>query len=131
MRTITETQAEREVVQFLTSQPPPEAIIAFHPSPGVTERLYDLVEIERERSLGDDEQRELDSYLCLNHLLKMMKIEAHRQLGQQASQSRWRRRFAFLSSCATRCVSVRMAAANIVWSMIRANLQKVGQAGGA
>jgi hypothetical protein len=85
MQTSIETETEREIVQFLTRQPSPEAIIAFHPSDMATERLYDLIDAQRERPLTGDEQRELDTYLYLNHLLKMMKIEAHRQLDQRVS----------------------------------------------
>lgn len=86
MQTSIETQAERELVKFLSSQPSPEAIIAFHPSPEVTDRFYELIELERERPLTEGEQRELNTYLYLNHLLKMMKIEAHRQLNGYPAQ---------------------------------------------
>jgi hypothetical protein len=55
MQTTIETETEREIVQFLTRQPSPEAIIAFHPSSAATERLYELVDAQRERTLTDDE----------------------------------------------------------------------------
>ncbi len=61
----------------MTSQPSPEAITAFQPSPEVIERPYGLIDLGRERPLTSDEQRERDTYLYLNHLLKMMRIEAH------------------------------------------------------
>jgi hypothetical protein len=49
--------------------------------------LIARVLIDRESSgpLSDDEQRELESYLYLEHLLRMMKIEAHRRLDQRVS----------------------------------------------
>ncbi len=86
MRAITETQVEHEVVMFLTSQPSPEAIIAFRLSAEMADRFYELIDFERERALTDEEQSELDVYLYLNHLLIMMKVEAHRFLGHTASQ---------------------------------------------
>ena len=85
MPTNVETQAEREVVVFLAQQPSSEAIIAFHPSAEVAERMYELIDRESSGQLSDDEQRELESYLYLEHLLRMMKIEAHRRLDQRAS----------------------------------------------
>jgi hypothetical protein len=85
MLTNLETLAEREVVSFLARQPSPEAIIAFHPSAEVVERMYELIDRERLGQLSDDEQRELESYLYLEHLLRMLKIEVHRQLQQHAS----------------------------------------------
>jgi len=86
MRSVSETQAEREIVRFLASQPSPGAIVDFHPSTEISDRFYELVDVGRARPLSDDEQRELDTYLYLNHLLKMLKIEARRHMAQQATQ---------------------------------------------
>jgi hypothetical protein len=85
MLTKIETLAEREVVAFLAGQPSSEAIIAFHPSAEVADRMYELIDRESSGPLSDDEQRELESYLYLEHLLRMMKIEAHRRLDQRVS----------------------------------------------
>ncbi|HEU5370100.1 MAG TPA: hypothetical protein VFU69_16635 [Ktedonobacterales bacterium] len=82
---LTETQAELEVTQFLARRPSPEDIIAFHPSSAVAARLYELIDLERTGHLGEQERRELESYLYLEHLMRLMKADAHRQLGQQAS----------------------------------------------
>lgn len=81
MRTDMETQAEHEIVAFLASGPSLRAIVAFHASPEVADRCYELIDAERERALTDEEQRELDHYLYLNHLMILMKAEAHRLLG--------------------------------------------------
>jgi hypothetical protein len=40
-------EAELEVARFLASQPVPEAIVAFRPSPATVERFYDLVAAQR------------------------------------------------------------------------------------
>lgn len=81
MAMITMTQAEREIIDLLSHHPTAQEIVAFHPSEEVAERAYELVAIERERDLTDEERRELDTYLYLEHFMGMMKIEANRQLG--------------------------------------------------
>ena len=80
----TETEAEREVARFFTSQPSPEAIVAFHASPEVTARMYALIEAERDRQLSEDERHELDTYMNVEHMVRLFKAEAHRRLGHQA-----------------------------------------------
>lgn len=76
------TQAEQEVVRFLADRPSLEEIIAFHPSPEANERFYELQEIERGRELAEDEEEELDSYLYLEHLMRLLKAEAHGRSGR-------------------------------------------------
>lgn len=80
-----ETQAAMEVAHFIASRPSPEQIIAFRPSPEVVERIYALVENERDGQLSAEDRRELESYLTLQHLMILAKAEAQRQLLQQAS----------------------------------------------
>ncbi len=79
------TQAAAEVAQFLAHHPTPEQIVAFHPSAEVAERAYELIQADREGKLSEEEHRELESYLVIEHLMEMIKLEAHRQLRQQAS----------------------------------------------
>ena len=81
MAMATLTQAEREIIDLLSHHPTPQEIVAFHPSQEANERAYELIDAERERDLTDEEQRELDVYLYLEHFMDMMKLEAHRQLG--------------------------------------------------
>jgi len=85
MRTAVHTQAEDEVVQFLTEQPTPEQIVNFRLSDVVAERFYELVHSDRERELSADEAKELETYLYLEHLLESMKVAAHRKLQARAS----------------------------------------------
>jgi hypothetical protein len=79
------TQAATEVARFLAHHPTPEQIVAFHPSPEVAQRAYDLIQTEREGSLSEEERQELESYLVIEYLMELIKLEAHRQLRQQAS----------------------------------------------
>jgi hypothetical protein len=80
------TQAATEVAQFLAHHPTPEQIVAFHPSPEVAERAYELIHADRDGKLTDEERTELESYLVIEHLMELIKLEAHQQLRQQASE---------------------------------------------
>ena len=79
------TQAATEVARFLAHHPAPEQIVAFHPSPEVAERAYELIQAERGGSLTEEERSELESYLVIEYLMELVKLEAHQQLRQQAS----------------------------------------------
>ncbi len=80
-----QTQAATEIARFLANHPTPEQIIAFHPSPEVAERAYQLIADDRNRSLTEEEHQELESYLVLEDLMRLVKIEAHQLLRQRAS----------------------------------------------
>ena len=79
------TLAATEIARFLARHPTPEQIIAFHPSPEVAERAYELIHSERGGTLTDDERKELDSYVVIEDLMVLVKLEAHRQMKQEAS----------------------------------------------
>jgi hypothetical protein len=79
------TQAATEIARFLANHPTPEQIVAFHPSSEVAERACELVHAERDGSLTEEERQELESYLVIEYLMELVKLEAHRQLRQQAS----------------------------------------------
>ena len=79
------TQAATEVAQFLAHHPTSEQIITFHPSSEVAERAYELIHADRNASLTEEERQELDSYMVIEYLMELVKLEAQRQLRQQAS----------------------------------------------
>ena len=79
------TQAATEIAQFLANHPTPEQIMSFHPSSEVAERAYELIHTERDSSLTEEERKELESYLVIEYLMELVKLEAQRQLRQQAS----------------------------------------------
>lgn len=85
MATQIQTDAEREVAEFLAGQPSPEEIVGFHPSPEVAARAQQLLQAERQNDITDAERRELDSYEYLEHLIRMIKAEARRRLSAPAS----------------------------------------------
>lgn len=87
-RTVTmllKTQAATEVAQFLAYHPTPEQIVAFHPSPEAAARAYELIHADRDGELSEEERQELESYLVIEHLMELIRLEAHRHLRQQTS----------------------------------------------
>jgi hypothetical protein len=79
--------AELELARFLASQPSAEAIIAFHPSPEIAARYYDLLALERSGQVSADEQTELDTYLGVERLVQLIKAEARSRLAQQSPRA--------------------------------------------
>lgn len=80
-----DSQASVEIARFLASGPTPEQIIVFRPSPEAIERAYSLIATEREGRMSDEEHAELDTYVNLEHMMRLVKVEAHRILQQRAS----------------------------------------------
>ena len=73
-----------EIARFLASGPTPEQIVAYHPSPEAAERAYALIAAERNGTITEDERAELDSCVSLEHMMRLVKVEAHRLLQQRA-----------------------------------------------
>jgi hypothetical protein len=42
-------------------------------------QFYELVDAEREGSISEAERAELDAYLSIEHLMRVVKAEAHRR----------------------------------------------------
>ncbi len=72
-----EPLAELEIAQFLAGGPTPEKIIAYHPSPEASERAYALIAVERAGTITEDERAELDQSVYLEHMMQLIKAEAH------------------------------------------------------
>jgi hypothetical protein len=62
-----------EITDFLASIPTAEQIVAFKPSQRLNDRLHELLDRAGEGELTDSEQKELDEFLHVNHILKMLK----------------------------------------------------------
>jgi len=80
-----EPQAAMEIVRFIASGPSPEQIIAFHPSPEASARAYALIASERSGSITEDERSEIESCVYLEHMMRLIKAEAHVFLQRRAS----------------------------------------------
>ena len=82
---VIEPQVALEIARFIASGPTPEQIIAFHPSVEATDRFYDLIALEKDGVLTKEERTELESCLNLEHMMRLVKVEAHRLMNRRAS----------------------------------------------
>ena len=65
-----------EITDFLAAAPTTEQIIAFKPSEILDHRLHELLDKNSRGEITPDECDELDEFLRMNHLLKMIKLKA-------------------------------------------------------
>lgn len=63
----------RYILDFLASDPSPEQIATFRPTPEMQARLHSLLERQRENQLTEAELRELNEYARIEHLMVMIK----------------------------------------------------------
>ena len=70
-----------EVIQFLSQDPTPQEVFAYHVSERAQTRLQRLLALNTAGILGEDEQLELDELQRIEHVLIMLKAQvvvAHR-----------------------------------------------------
>ena len=72
--------AYAEVLDFLISSPSAQGIVDFKVSAQTQSRLHDLLEKNRESTLTDLEQAELDAFEQIEHLVVLLKARARRLL---------------------------------------------------
>lgn len=63
----------RHILDFIASQPSPEQLAAFRPTPEMQERLKALLDLSQADQLTPMEQAELDEYERIEHLVVMLK----------------------------------------------------------
>jgi hypothetical protein len=82
--TMEATKSYEEIIDFIAAGSTPEAVVAFHPSDRVQQRVAKLVEGSKDGSISVEEQSELDDYLQLEHIMIMAKARArmYTQLGK-------------------------------------------------
>jgi hypothetical protein len=68
--------ARDELVDFLVGQIPARTLAGFQPSEEARQRVWTLIEKEKETGLLPEEKLELDDYLKLEHLLVLAKAKA-------------------------------------------------------
>jgi len=76
------TSARDEVLDFLTSTPTPEQIIAFRPSETTQARIRYLLDANRSGTLTAEEKTELDDFAEIEHWMRSLKIRARQKLQQ-------------------------------------------------
>lgn len=67
-------QVYRYILDFLISQPSPDQIAAFRPTAEMQERLLTLIAKSHSGELTPTEQKELDEYERIEHLIVMLKL---------------------------------------------------------
>lgn len=64
-----------EIIDFLAALNP-QKVLGFHPSDENQQQIELLLEKNREKTLNEKEQLELDYYLMLEHIIRMAKAKA-------------------------------------------------------
>jgi hypothetical protein len=73
-----------EIIAVLVSQLTPEQILAIQPSPDLQARVRNLLDRNKQNVLTEQEQAELERYAFLEHLVRMAKAHAYKQITQQS-----------------------------------------------
>lgn len=67
------TQVYRYILDFLASQPSPDAVATFRPTPPMQDRLRYLLGRSDDGTLTPEESQELDEYERIEHLIVLLK----------------------------------------------------------
>jgi len=73
-------QDENVIMELLASRPTPEQILNIRPSPELQARVSELLYQNKEGELSHQEEAELERYLTLEHLVRLAKAQAYKQL---------------------------------------------------
>lgn len=71
------------IIAVLASQPTPEQILTIQPSPALQVRVQDLLDRNQQGILSPQEQAELEQYALLEHLVRLAKAHAYKQLAHR------------------------------------------------
>ncbi len=73
-------QAYAEIVEFFAAGATPESILNFQLSEEAKEHIADLIYAHNNQDLTRDEKTELDNFLVIEHLLRLIKAVAHKHV---------------------------------------------------
>ena len=73
---ISEFRPVDAIIDFLTSFPSPEEVVAYRPPRESQERLDYLLSKQQEIPLNSDEKKELEYFLLIEHLMRVAKLRA-------------------------------------------------------
>ncbi len=71
-------KAYEEIVDFIASGATPDNIVAFRPSKAAKARVAELIRREKNEGLNAEERSELDHFMQLEHLMRLVKARAQR-----------------------------------------------------
>jgi hypothetical protein len=77
-----EFQDENRIIELLVSRPTPEQVLALKPTPELQARLSDLLQRSKRDELSAVEAGELERHLMLEHLVRLAKAHAYKQLAE-------------------------------------------------
>lgn len=77
---VTPFDREADIIGLLASQPDPRTVLAIRPSAELQARMSELLAVKKERELSQEQQTELERYFWLEHLVRLAKGNAYRQL---------------------------------------------------
>jgi len=75
-------KAYEEVIEFIAAGTSPDRLISFKPSDVVKKRVTDLIYKEKTSGLSSDEKSELDHYMQLEHIMRLVKARARKYINQ-------------------------------------------------
>ena len=75
------TLAYQEIVNLIAGANP-AGVVSFRPSEEAQARLEALIEQEKSGGLSEDERRELDQYMQLEHVMRLAKARARQLLSE-------------------------------------------------
>ncbi len=75
------TLAYQEIVDLIAGANP-SGVVSFRPSEGAQARVAELIEQEKAQGLSQDERRELDQYMQLEHVMRLAKAKARQLLSE-------------------------------------------------
>ena len=73
-------QDENAIMELLTSQPSSEQVLSIRPSPEFQARVSELLRRNKEGELSRQEEVELERYLTLEHIVRLAKAHAYKQM---------------------------------------------------
>jgi hypothetical protein len=77
------TTAYEELVDFIVSHGSPRELIDFQPSEATRNRVWDLIRREKEEGLTPEETAELNTFMQLEHIMRLAKARARMKLGNE------------------------------------------------
>lgn len=78
----TASPAYFEIIEFIAAGTTPQAVAHFRPSAEAQRRVEELIQREKEGSLGPEDKQELDHFVELEHILRMAKAKARQILSR-------------------------------------------------
>lgn len=76
-------KAYEELIDFIAAGPKSDDVILFEPSQTTKERVANLIHQEKTQGLSPEEKTELNSYMQLEHIMRLAKAKARRYVSHE------------------------------------------------